>query len=105
MNAMPGAKSKLIPTISLVYLSIPILLFLIYWIKPLISIPIIALFLFSFYQTYRNEEPFQLSFKNTKAKITEFRSKSAKKWRISKNCVEIHGNLRHFNRVAFGGYG
>lgn len=70
MNAMPGAKSKLIPTISLVYLSVPILLFLIYWIKPLISVPIIALFLYSFYLTYRNESPFQLSFKNTKTKIT-----------------------------------
>lgn len=69
MNVTSNAKSKWIPTVSLVYLSLPILLFLAYWIKPLISIPVIALFLYSLFQTYRNTNPFQLELNRSKAKI------------------------------------
>ena len=69
MNVNSNAKSKWIPTASLVYLSIPILLFLAYWIKPLISIPVIALFLFSLFRTYRNTNSFQLNFNRSGVKI------------------------------------
>ena len=65
MNVTSNAKRKWIPTVSLVYLSLPILLFLAYWIKPLISVPVIALFLFGLYQTYRNTNPFQLNGKHS----------------------------------------
>ena len=65
MNVTSNAKRKWIPTVSLVYLSLPILLFMAYWIKPLISVPVIALFLFGLYQTYRNTNPFQLGGKHS----------------------------------------
>ena len=70
MNVTRNAKSKWIPTVSLVYLSLPILLFLIYWIKPLISVPVIALFLFGLYQTYRNTNPFKLDVSRSGVTIT-----------------------------------
>lgn len=69
MNTTSSTGNKLIPALSLVYLSIPLLLFLSSWIKLAISVPLILLLLYSLIQTYRNAEPLQLESLQFKGKI------------------------------------
>lgn len=69
MNTALRMKNKWIPMLSLVYLAIPVLLFLSFWIKPVFSIPLIALILYSLIKTNQNANPFQLEKTNSKGKI------------------------------------
>ncbi|MDD4311182.1 MAG: hypothetical protein PHW41_01725 [Eubacteriales bacterium] len=69
MNIALRTKTKWIPTLSLVYLAIPVLLFLSFWIKPLVSVPLIALILYSLFRTYQNTNPFQLEKPSAKGKV------------------------------------
>ena len=69
MNTALRMKHKWIPMLSLVYLAIPVLLFLSFWIKPVFSIPLIALILYSLIKTNQNTNPFQLEKTNSKGKI------------------------------------
>ena len=69
MSTALRMKNKWIPMLSLVYLAIPVLLFLSFWIKPVFSIPLIALILYSLIKTNRNTNPFQLEKTNSKGKI------------------------------------
>jgi hypothetical protein len=67
MNTALRMKHKWIPMLSLVYLAIPILLFLSFWIKPVFSIPLIARLLYSLIKTHQTANPFQLE-KTTQGK-------------------------------------
>ena len=69
MNTALRMKNKWIPMLSLVYLAIPVLLFLSFWIKPVFSIPLIALILYSLIKTNQNANPFQLEKTTSKGKI------------------------------------
>ena len=69
MNIALRTKTKWIPMLSLVYLAIPVLLFLSFWIKPLFSVPLIALILYSLFRTYQSANPFHLEQTSTKGKI------------------------------------
>ncbi len=61
-------SGKYLPLLAYAYLCIPVLLFLLFWVKPILSVPLSLAVVYSFVQTLRGTTPMQLSLKGQQKK-------------------------------------
>ena len=62
-------SGKYLPLLAYAYLCIPVLLFLLFWVRPILSVPLSLAVAYGFFQTLRNARPLQIDFKSQQKKL------------------------------------
>ncbi len=62
-------SGKYLPLLAYAYLCIPVLLFLLFWVRPILSVPLSLAVVYGFFQTLRNAHPLQIDLKSQQKKL------------------------------------
>lgn len=62
-------SGKYLPLLAYAYLCIPVLFFLLFWVKPILSVPLSLAVVYSFFQTVRHASPLQIDLKSHRNKL------------------------------------